>query len=352
MTTYIMNQPGSNQVIDTPSGLQIGDVLRFNYSNEDQLSWNVPTQLNYKILAYGAKGEDTLLGEGGLGGKAGGVIKLNQGDVLSFQVWKAGYGGAGSLVFRNSELIIAGGGGTGGINYLHPSVNSTNESAINNGDGYIEIQLLPLDITVKEATSNSFVFSIHLMAYNHTFRWRTFINNQPLNDWSENSYTGLDYWTSWDSSRFSILNQNTFRIEIEYESSFTQAYEYTFAGQYKNLIFLGPDSVLYSDDLGNTLNKLSLGDPRVGTTTDSFPIILKNTLNIPLRDITLYVSPSETDRESKHLISIDNQEFKERVYYQPVLKTEETLTFYVKAKVGEHDNKKRQFRIHVYGIEE
>ena len=231
-----------------------------------------------------------------------------------------------------------------------------------NEDGLQRSQTIEFYVPFEEPTLDSrsekdtyFRFAIN-DRFGDKVRYRTFINDTAHTDWSNWAAPGIEYTVSWDSSRLAIGNNNTFRIEWENEAPTGQihSHEYTFSGQYRGLIFLGPDNVVFSDDLGNVLEMLDLGEPHMGTTSDVVKVTLQNTLEFPVSNITIYAAPETSTKDSLHLLAWDNPDgeldFKHRIYYNDVLLPEDKLTFYVKAEVGEFDNTYREFEIYGYGM--
>jgi hypothetical protein len=111
MATYTANNNGEPSLNPIPL-LNEEDLIRFNYTNDNNLNWKVPADGKYEIIAFGAAA-------GGKGGKAGGVLELKKGDNLNFKIHSKRNGGGsnngagGSIVSLNNAKIIAAGGAGG-----------------------------------------------------------------------------------------------------------------------------------------------------------------------------------------------------------------------------------------------
>jgi hypothetical protein len=113
------------------------NAQRVNFTYTGKLvTWTVPKNGTYQIIAFGAQGGSAIFGNvtgpGGLGAEIGGDFVLTAGEVLQIAVGGAGLpgssvvtegvssgngGGGGSFVVGpgDAPLVIAGGGGGGGF---------------------------------------------------------------------------------------------------------------------------------------------------------------------------------------------------------------------------------------------
>lgn len=128
---FQMNNPGSAQIND---GYSLGDSLLFNYTNSNNLNWEVEKSGTYKIDVLGA-------GAGGRGARVQGEVELVKGQMMNFKIHqqsngggsggagvkdtfgftgaKGGNGSGGTLIKLNAQLILAAGGAGGsGASYL------------------------------------------------------------------------------------------------------------------------------------------------------------------------------------------------------------------------------------------
>jgi hypothetical protein len=99
--------------------------VNFTYTGK-LVTWKVPKNGTYEIVAYGAQGGsfalDSVIGSGGLGAEIGGDFVLTAGEILEIAVGGGGTGnggGGGSFVVGpgKTPLVIAGGGGGGGVEH-------------------------------------------------------------------------------------------------------------------------------------------------------------------------------------------------------------------------------------------
>lgn len=123
---FQMNNPGSTIINDV--SYDVGDSLLFNYTNSDNLNWEVDRTGVYMVEAYGAGSYELSKGA-----KVGGAIELTKGDIVNFKIHSKGNGGGagvseftvhasrsgsgGTIIKLNDDMIIAAGGagGNGGI---------------------------------------------------------------------------------------------------------------------------------------------------------------------------------------------------------------------------------------------
>lgn len=100
--------------------------LEFSYTGS-LITFTVPINGTYQIIAFGAQGGNAVGAPGGRGAEIGGDFTLMQGETLQIAVGaaggsqKGGFGGGGGGTFvvgsDNTPLVIAGaGGGGGGVN--------------------------------------------------------------------------------------------------------------------------------------------------------------------------------------------------------------------------------------------
>lgn len=190
-------------------------------------------------------------------------------------------------------------------------------------------------------------------------RYRIFINDIMYQEWSPWQTKNQDIYISWNNQHIVLGGQNIFRIEYEGTNSpLTLTEEYTFLGHYRNLIFSDTHDLVYSDELGSPLEELNLGDYQVGldevVLTNNLPIILTNSLGIPLRDIELYTSPEISTRGSRNLIAFnsENPEFHHRVQYDKTLMPGDKIELLVKAEIDPSDNTYQSFGIYAHGSED
>lgn len=109
---FTMNNPGSNVINDFEYSL--GNDLLFNYTNADNLNWEVGKSGTYRIDILGA-------GSSGKGARVSGQIELIKGDLVNLKVhsaiinaqFKRAIGSPGSIMTVNGKLIAAAGGAGG-----------------------------------------------------------------------------------------------------------------------------------------------------------------------------------------------------------------------------------------------
>jgi hypothetical protein len=105
--------------------LPAAHAQRFEFDYTGSLvTFTVPINGTYQIIAFGSQGGNAAGGPGGRGAEIGGDFTLMQGETLQIAVGaaggsqKGGYGGGGGGTFvvgpDNTPLVIAGAGGGGG----------------------------------------------------------------------------------------------------------------------------------------------------------------------------------------------------------------------------------------------
>ncbi|MNV15600.1 hypothetical protein D3C71_1063310 [compost metagenome] len=142
----------------------------------------------------------------------------------------------------------------------------------------------------------------------------------------------LNYNKLFNSREIKIGQPNILEVYAEDEYKAYDSLEYIFEGKYSGLMFSDENGVYYTTDIGELLKYLSIGKIAQGTNSNTFKILLTNTLPYTVNNITL--SSENQNQDTNILLSKTiSGELLSTLNYQQDLVYNGNIEFYLTVRV-------------------